>query len=255
MEESFKLLTNSQEFVILNYMPLRKAFLILLFTLLFISPQTSLAREKPTGTQSDESATESSRMKKKLELKELIREKKLEFKQMLLEKRNEATEAARQKREELLERLKLIRDEKKKELVIKINENLAELNKKRTEKMSEALDKLSSILNRLVDKIKLASDAGRDTTTATNKALEAQAGIEAAQEAVASQSAKTYTIEIIDEGTLRLTVGQVVSQLKSDLKSVKRLLVEAKQKVSAVIREVARLGFMGKGKRKATPTP
>ena len=121
------------------------------------------------------------------------------------------------------ERLQTIKDARKKAVVQKINDDITAKNKKHTDKFNEVLTRLQNFL----DKISL--DAKDPKTLSDIKA--AQAKIDVAKGAVASQAAKEYTIEITDETALRENVGTTISQFRQDLMQAHRLVIDARQEV------------------------
>ena len=62
-------------------------------------------------------------------------------------------------------------------------------------------------------------------------AKDAQTKIDLASEAVASQGAKVYTIDITTETNLRTNVGTTISQFRNDLTQTYKLVIDAKQAV------------------------
>ena len=121
------------------------------------------------------------------------------------------------------ERLNTIKDTRKKAVVQKINDDIAVKNKKHTDKFNEVLARLQAFLN------KISLEAKDSKTLSDIKS--AQAKIDAAKSAVASQATKEYTIEITDETTLRNDVGTTISQFRVDLKQVHKVVVDEKQAV------------------------
>ncbi|OGK10611.1 hypothetical protein A2767_07330 [Candidatus Roizmanbacteria bacterium RIFCSPHIGHO2_01_FULL_35_10] len=157
----------------------------------------------------------------------------------------------------LLQKLKTITDTIKAEKVADIFMKLADINQQRTGQMQDVLDRMNAVLQSLLQKIEQASAGGVDITLAQQAANEAQAAFDVAQAAVASQSAKVFTLDATNEATLKPKVGQQVSQLQADLQAVRSLVIEAKHKISAVIRELAKTGVgkIGQKDKSATSEP
>jgi len=154
-------------------------------------------------------------------------------------------EMMKAKKEEFKERLQTIRDSAKRRLVERIDTRMGSVNQRVTNRFLSVLDKLQSILNRMVGKAGDAKLKGIDTT-ALNLAIEsAQGSIDDAKAIVASQAANLYAIEIASESALRVNVGSVVSELKSDLRDVHKAIVDAKQSVQKVVMEFAKLRGSG----------
>jgi len=147
-----------------------------------------------------------------------------------------------ERRKSFQEKLKNIKDERKRVLVDRIDSKIINLNRQRTEEMAQALIKLQTILERLNTKINEAHANGIDTASASAAYDNAKNAVAAAEAAVASQSAKTYTIDISsDEAALKRTVGAVTSSFQSDLQATHKKVVEAKQAVSRAAQQVALL--------------
>ena len=130
------------------------------------------------------------------------------------------------KRDEFKTRIQTIKDEKKKALVARIDGKLSEVNIKHTDRFSQVLTKLQTHLDKI-------SQTAKDKKVLADVGI-AQASIDAAETAVANQAAKTYTIQITTETALRLNVGTTTSQLRQDLMSTHKLVVDAKQAVQAL---------------------
>jgi len=236
----------------------KKIFLILLFTLILFNPLHSFAQDSSTETDADPTkrlfreSLKTTIEQQRSELKTTVSQMRENFKIMLEEKRKEASESFKQKREEFNQRLQTIRDEKKKLLVERINNKLENINKRRTDHMMSVLDRLSSILDRLKQRVDTAKTAGKDTTSLEQAIEAAQTKISEAEAAVTTQAGKVYVAEIVDETTLRETVGEIVSQFQTELRDVHKLVVDARQVVMNAVKEAAKLG---KANEVSTPTP
>ncbi|OGK42266.1 hypothetical protein A2954_04625 [Candidatus Roizmanbacteria bacterium RIFCSPLOWO2_01_FULL_37_12] len=162
-----------------------------------------------------------------------------------------------QKRELLQQRLQSITDTRKAALVLNINDKIADINTRSTQQMTDVLNQMSDILSRLEGKMSVAQSESRDISLVEQALSEAKTSLKTAQDAVDSQSAKVYTIDASDSASLRAVVGNAVSQLQSDLRTVRTLIIEAKQKIAAVIRELAKTGVgkIGQRDRSASSAP
>lgn len=139
----------------------------------------------------------------------------------------------------LKEKLSLFRDKNKARRVETVNGRLLEINEKRTGRMEEHLTKLSSLLTKVEEKLSGAENA----TEAETAVADAKAKIDLAKEAVASQSAKDYTIEATSEGTIKADSLKARMSLFEDLNAVHKLIVDARQAVaSAISSTVSALG-------------
>lgn len=150
----------------------------------------------------------------------LLQEQK---KDAITQVRTEAKTLIDTKKEEFRTRLQTIKDQKKKTLVERIDSKIAELNQKQTTKFTETLTRLQSFLDKM-------SSSATIATVATDVQA-AQAAITAAKTANEAQAAKTYTMTISDDATLKLNAGTTVSQFRLDLVAVHKLLIDAKQAV------------------------
>ncbi|MBI4089181.1 MAG: hypothetical protein HY424_00560 [Candidatus Levybacteria bacterium] len=186
----------------------KKSTLILLAIFLFFFLTTSV------GAQTASNASDL-----KQEIQDLREEKKA-----AVDKIKEDTKAMIQaKRDEFKARLQTIKDQRKKTLLERINTKLENINKKHTTRFSKVLTKMQAILDQITQ------------STIDGKILEdskiVQVSIDTAKTAVASQSAKTYIIEITDELSLRLNAQTEIMQLRQDLVTVHNLVLDTKQKV------------------------
>lgn len=179
------------------------------------------------------------------------------FKVKLQENLKIASDSFKQKKALLQKQLQTINDASKSAQVLKINDKIARINKQRTEQMAEALDRMTAVLLSLLGKIDLAKAGGADTTQVDLVALAAKTSLKTAQDAVASQSAKVYVPEASDGAGLKVKVGAAVSQLQADLRTVHSLVVDAKQAIAAVIRELAKTGVgkIGQKDKTASSSP
>lgn len=187
-------------------------FLILPFFLLFFAP-IAFAQTN-TGTDS------AARLKQQHQ--ELQAQRKAvisQIKETVAAKREEARKAVAAKRDEFRVKLQTIKDQKKKALVERIDTKLNNVNIKHTDRFAQVLSNLQTILD------KMSGDADK-----TN----AQDAIDTAKAAVAAQAAKTYTITITSETSLRSDTGAVTSQLRLDLSATHKAVVDAKQAVQSL---------------------
>lgn len=126
-------------------------------------------------------------------------------------------------REEFKIKLQVIKDQRKKLLVERIDARIAEVNKNQTTRFTDNLNKLQTFLDRFS---KLATG-----TAALADITKAQTAINTARNAVDAQAAKTYTITITDDLTLKFNAGKTMSQFRLDLVAVHKLVIDAKQAV------------------------
>lgn len=172
-------------------------------------------------------STDSAASKLKIQREELQAQKKAaisEIKETVKTKREAAKEAIATKREEFKAKVAEIRDQKKKALVERIDTKLANANLKHTDRFAQVLSNLQAILD------KMSTDVDKTG---------AQSSIDLAKAAVEAQAAKTYVITISTESALKLDVGAVTSQLRLDLVSTHKLVIDAKQAVQALRKDSA----------------
>lgn len=127
------------------------------------------------------------------------------------------------KREEFKAKLQIIKNQKKKALVERIDAKLAKVNKNQTSKFTEVLSRLQAFLDK-ISKSATGTTVPADINTA-------QVAIDAAKAAVETQAVKIYTMTITDDSKLKLNAGETVSQLRQDLTTLYKLVVDAKQAV------------------------
>lgn len=156
---------------------------------------------------------------------------KQRIKDIVQMKREETKQALKLKRDEFKAGIQTIKDQRKKLLVERIDTKIAELNKKSTDGFSEVLAGLQTFLD------KISQSTNDEKVLADIKV--AQTAIDTAVVAVASQSAKTYTLQITTEQNLRINVGTTMSQFRQDLMATHKLVVDAKQAVQALNKDRA----------------
>lgn len=194
-----------------------RKLLALLFLLLIVALSPSANAQNATTGSAQTAVDAASRLKEQMKL--LQDQKKAAASQI----KSETKAMIQAKRNEFKTRIQTIKDQKKKTLVERIDMKLAEVNKKHTSKFSETINKLQGLL----DKIK---QVAIDPNTSTNT-LTAQAAIDSAKAAIDIQAAKTYTMTIGDDTTLKENAGTTVSRLRQDLSDLYKLVIDAKQVV------------------------
>lgn len=203
---------------------------IILLAVAFVIVPSSVYAE--TATNAAERLKETQK-----EIKELQQEKK----QALKDERIEMMQIKKQTRAEFQAKLKLLKDEKKKLVVERIDTQIQAINTKRTKAMLETVEKLQTINTNLQQKVSKAKAAGQDTATAEAAINAANTAILKARTDVTGQSIKQYVVQITDETALKQTVGETISTLQQDLKTVHAVVVAAKQSVMTAAKEVATL--------------
>lgn len=196
-----------------------RKLLVLFFPFLFLVFVTTVRAESLSTTGSALTTTASPASKLKQQMQLLEQQKKA----TVMKVREDAKVLIQTKKEEFKTRIKTIKDQKKKALAERIDAKLAETNRKFTAKFFDTLIRLQGFL----DKIKQSTT----DTKVLGDVTAAQAVIDTAKSAVEIQADKAYTMEVTDDLTLKLNAGTAVSQLRQDLVSVHKLVVDAKQAV------------------------
>lgn len=143
--------------------------------------------------------------------------------------------------EQFKEKLQTFRDENKKAAAENIDIMLQNVNTTRTVQMSKALEQLAGVLQGLQTKTEEAKSAGQDTATAQSKIDAASNAIAASQAIVAAQAGKSYTAEVTTESTIKNSMNQATTQLRTDLKKTQDSVQSARKSVIEAARAVYKL--------------
>ena len=146
-----------------------------------------------------------------------------------------------EKRAEFKEKLEQLKDTRKKQIAKRADEKLAKVNQNSTERMNSAIEKLETLLEKFATRAAAQKTEGKDTAEVDAAIVAAKDAIADAKEAVVTQAAKVYTADLSDEGTLKNTFGQAMSDLRKDLKATHDVVKLAKEKVMDVARALAKL--------------
>ncbi len=184
--------------------------ILTILSLLLIAAYPALAKDASTAATT---------RKEKIEEKIEARKEKITQKIEIIKEKAATREAA------LKAKLEKFRDKKKAEIASRVSTNLNKINQNQTDSMLKHLDKMSSLL------IKLESRAGTNTSI-----TEANASIASASAAVKAQAAKDYTISVTSESTVKRDAQKARDTLHTDLKTVRKLVISAKQAVANAIR-------------------
>ena len=215
-------------------------FILLIFAVL--APLTSAEINSTTDSARLES------IKERLMVRKIARE---DLQKLMLMRKEAKSSEIQAKRDEFKTKLAELKDQRKKLTVERIDTRLSTINENGVQRFSLAIEKLEKLLDKFSQRVQVAKNEGKNTIEAEAAVTAAELAINDAKEAVATQSAKDYTAAIIDENTLKNNVGQKVSGLEHDLKSVFATVKTAKQKVMDVARAVAKLRSIEKT---ATPS-
>lgn len=147
---------------------------------------------------------------------------------------------------ELKAKLQTFRDQRKAQLVERINTTLSMINQKMTEQMMKHLDRMTTILNKLDDRVNKPTSDIKDPNLAKAAIADARAAIATASAAVQNQATIDYTIHVSTESAVRADAKAARDKLHADLRTVRELVIKAKQAVGNAIR-VAKSGKLHEG--------
>jgi len=133
-------------------------------------------------------------------------------------------------------KLDKFRDKQKAQIAERINKTLANINEKITAAMSRHLEKMSAILDKLEARVKANTPDIKDPAAVRSAISEARDAIAVASDAVNIQADKDYVLEATSEATIRTDMQGMKQQLHDDLRVVRQLVIDAKQKVANAIR-------------------
>jgi len=171
--------------------------------------------------------------KNRVEIKKIIEQNQVEFRNLLKNKREELKNKIEQLRERLRAQLKeRIKNEAKREIVERVYQRINELNERMTNHYLNVLEKLEKILERIESRTAKAKLNNLDTIKVEAAIEEAKTAIFKAKEGLKTQAEKVYQPpEITSETTLKTKIGLLRKQLHDDLKSVEKLVKEARETV------------------------
>lgn len=129
-----------------------------------------------------------------------------------------------QKREQYRERLQNLKDEKKQQILEHISNRIKVLNDRITKTMLRMVERLEALLKKIKDRVPAV-----DTTAA-------QAKIDEAKTAIATQATKEYIIEFTDETGLRAGASAAKQQFRADIQAVREKIRTARQAVADVLK-------------------
>ncbi|MBI2196655.1 hypothetical protein HYU45_03515 [Candidatus Daviesbacteria bacterium] len=138
-------------------------------------------------------------------------------------------------------RLQAFKDQKKAQITERVNTNLNNINQSQTTKMQKHLDKMSEILNKLEARVNQNKPDIKDPAKAEEAIASARATIATASAAVSAQALKDYTISVSSESRVRLDAKLQRDKMHTDLRTVRKAVIDAKQAVANAIR-VAKSG-------------
>lgn len=133
-------------------------------------------------------------------------------------------------------RLAKFRDKKKAQVAERINSALANINERITTTMDKHLGVMSGILDKLESRVNSGTADIKDPAEVRSAIADARVAISSVSGVVAIQADKDYVLEATSEATIRKDMQGVKEQLRSDLGQLRKLVIDAKQKVANAIR-------------------
>lgn len=173
------------------------------------------------------------------ELHQQLQQDRADFKTQQTEIKQQTKDQLQQARAEFQQKLSQIKDQRKQQITSQIDQKIQQVNQLRTTQMQQALTELSSIVDKLASKE--ATLQGGDTASVSALIASARSSIATAQQAVASQAAKSYVIQIASESALKSNVGTTLRSFTSDMKQTFKTVQEARKSVVEAARALARI--------------
>lgn len=133
-------------------------------------------------------------------------------------------------------KLQTFKDKKKAETADKVNINLNNINQKQTAQMQKHLDKMSAILDKLEARVESGKPDIKGPAAARTAIASARATIASVSAVVSAQALKDYTIIVTSEGRIGLDAKTQRDKLHTDLLSLRKIVIDAKQAVANAIR-------------------
>ena len=151
--------------------------------------------------------------------------------------------------------VKKIKDTQKQEIVLSIYNSLGTLNTRITDQLLNVTDKLGVILGNITSRATKMKAGGIDTSSIDSMVQSAQAAIQAAQTAIKTQAAKTYTITISGTGTaVQSDVVKARQALMTDLTATRTVVQKARESLQEVATTLAQLAQTTNATSTATTT-
>lgn len=198
--------------------------------ILFIHPALA---EDSTSSAVKEKIT-SQRIGKKLDQ---IESKIASKEAKMLERMEDRLAKMASKEAALKTKLQTFRDKKKAEIADRINTNLNRINKNQTNQMKRHLEKMLSLLNRLEDRVTKGTSDIKNPETTKAAIANAKTQIATATAAVKAQAEKDYTLQITSESRVKAEAQEMREKLHTDLRAIRKIVIDAKQAVANAIRE------------------
>jgi len=145
------------------------------------------------------------------------------------------------RREEIKANVQAKLEEYKMRVVERIQTHLTNRNSRWVSHFDRVLERLGNILARITTRKDKFKAGGVDTASVDAAIQKASDAIQLAQDAVASQEAKTYQITITDASTARQDASEQVTQLRNDVESVRLLVQSARESVHSALMALSTL--------------
>jgi len=175
------------------------------------------------------------------EVKNLMEQNRIEFRNWLENQRQEMKAKIEAKKNELEAKLQKITTERKQKITERIYDRINALNERMTDHYLDVLEKLEKILERVESRTAKAKANGKDVSEVEILISQAKDVIARAREEVKNQTQKIYQIELSNENNLKLDTGNARQKLHDDLKTVEKIVKEARESVRLVIVKLAQI--------------
>jgi hypothetical protein len=150
-------------------------------------------------------------------------------------------ETVRHVMDEKRQKLQEKRDEKKAAMATKLSTKISSVNQKRTAQMAEALLRMRKLLTKVQTKAQAAKQNGADITETSQAIASAEAAITTAQQAVAIQAQKPYSVTATGTTADKEAFGQLVKSMQNDLQTTHTSVLSAKKAVQHAIETLAKV--------------
>lgn len=177
-----------------------------------------------------------------------VKEKATEKRTQVIEKMETRKEHVASREALLKEKLAKFRDKRKASTAASISDRLNQINTRRVQQMERHLNKMSEILEKLTRRVDQAGQGGKDISTAKTAITEAEVKITSTKASLQNQTQLDYTLNISSEGGVRADTKASRDKLHTDLRSLRQMVIDAKQSVAKAIR-VAATTLGGKDKK------
>lgn len=199
--------------------------------LVMVMPSLSFAMNSATSSSASSVAA----------VEPLMKSATTSLRNAILQERAQAKIELQQAKQAFQQSLNKIKDQRKQQIVENINSRIQTVNQNQTDKMSAALDSLTAILGKIEDQKNALATSGANLTVLNTDISSATNAISTAKASVTVQAGKVYTINIVDDATLKTNVGHTVSQFRTDLASTHQDVVMAKQAVVKAAADLAKI--------------